>query len=472
MSSLPPSLQVFWAGPVAASRAFESLSGWADIVRAPLPEALHPPRPASHISAAIRRLVEAPQPVHGPDDVAEMLGTLQDRRERAGILLRNSVERILEGLRQPDRTADLLSPLDDWLPEAETGLRSLEDDLQDFRVKLLLAERAGRIPPEGTDWMMDVAGRLHTRLVRTDAQVRAVGELMKGRWNEGTFEEIRRRLSWVLSLREFDRSFDWEALPGFREMPRVTGMTRSDAGMLLLFRFRPDATEREVALYERAASFPLKGRDLAFAVDGVLADAFAREDAEAVLLKEPGRFDVSFQDIVHQYERVRLPRRGLQALLLGLWAAGHCLRVDAADEGREGYEAFFNDFPLLKVAFGLAEPEQAGRLLTLGELGASRRYRDGLKRNESWKRHFQTADGRLALEGLKGARVPFPDFPFELLVENVTDAEERAASRGFGSRWLKPSEDAGDLLSRLENCLSGPVSGVSGLISDWLDVWE
>jgi hypothetical protein len=109
------------------------------------------------------------------------------------------------------------------------------------------------------------------------------------------------------------------------------------------------------------------------------------------------------------------------------------------------------------VAFGLAEPDEAGRLLTVGELKASCRFRDGLKRKESWKKHFRTSDGRLVLEGLNGARVPFPDFPFELLVENVTAAEEKAASQGFGRRWLEPSEDAGDLLSRLEACLSGPI---------------
>jgi hypothetical protein len=158
MTSIPPSLQVFWTGPVASSQAFAVLAGWADIVKAPLPEDFRPPKPPSHISAAIRRLVDAPQPCQGPDAVAEMLGVLQDRREYAGTLLRLSVEKILEGLRHPDRAAEILRPLDDWLPEVEAALDTLDGDLQDFRRRLLTAEGAGKIPLAGTDWMADVAG--------------------------------------------------------------------------------------------------------------------------------------------------------------------------------------------------------------------------------------------------------------------------------------------------------------------------
>ena len=116
--------------------------------------------------------------------------------------------------------------------------------------------------------------------------------------------------------------------------------------------------------------------------------------------------------------------------------------------------------------------EQAGRLLKPGELAASRHFRDASKFRESWKKHFRTGDGRLILEGLIGARVPFPDFPFDVFVGHMTDAERLAASQGFGRRWLPPSEDAADLLSRLEAYLSRPIPGVSGTVSEWLDVWE
>jgi hypothetical protein len=168
---------------------------------------------------------------------------------------------------------------------------------------------------------------------------------MGGRWNESTFEEIRRRLSWVLELREFDRPFDWKALPAARELTRIAAMPRFDAGMILCSVSAPTPP---------SVSWPSTS---GLRLSGIKAATWPSPSTACWLTPSIGgrgggaskgartlrRF---LADIVHQYERIRLPRRGLQALLLGLWAAGHRLRIDVATDGdREGHEAFFNDFP-------------------------------------------------------------------------------------------------------------------------------
>lgn len=445
-----------------------------------MPEAMQPPRPPSHISAALRRVIDAPATLRATDSdsISPVLNVLQDHREYCGSSLRFAVDRlsaVLEGKGE----AEALQETRTWLRDVALVLDGYLRELLQLRIRLIEAEREKQMPSAASEWILEVASRLSTRLVRAHGQLERVGELLSGRVNTKTAAEIRRRFSWVISLREFSRPVDWPASPVFPD-------NRFETGLLLMDRFRESVSENEIALYERAAtSRVLSGRDIAFDWQGVLGADLERREALEALQKSPSLYDVVADDFVHQHDRLRIPHRDVQAMLLGLWAAGNRLRLytDAKDS-REGFETLFNDFPLLKVAFDLTPPEKALETVTREDLNASRHFMDASKRRFLGEKYFRRPDGRLFLEmierrgGIQNpdlafvSKIPFPDFPFDVLVENFLAPSSGLRALGFGDRWLPAVSDAGGLLATLEARLSKPPVGLSALVADWLDRWE
>lgn len=488
MSSIPPAVQAFWSSPLVATPAFGFLQAWAEAIHIPMPEAVRSPRPASHISAAIRRVADSPPPVTSHDPVVDALDVLQDRREYAGSLLRLSVDHLLAALESVSEDGFLhadskLEPLREWLPKIEDALSFYRlEGMPSLQMRLARSRREGRVPQEACDWMTEVAERLYTRLSRVYTQTVAVSELIEGRISAAVFQEIRRRLSWVLSLREFDRVVDWNGMAVARsaELPPEVRKDRFETGMLLLFQHRPLVSQKELDLYERAARSGVRGRDIAFDLDRTLGDALDHPSTP---------YDEVPEETVHQFPIVRIPYRGMQALLLGLWAAGNRLRLYTfAENGPESHEAFFNDFPLLKVAFGLVTPGRSGDTVTRDQLHASPHYMDGVKRRQFGARHFGTRDGLAFLETLrvtsgirnvdflKDCRIPFPEFPFDVLVGPPSPLDHKMRLAGFGSRGLDATPDTDGLLTRLEAYFARPESGmfhgVSEAVLEWLDSWE
>jgi len=490
MSSIPPVLHAFWSSPVVTTRAFAFLHDWSEIVHLPMPEGARPPRPASHISAAVRRVVDAPPPLRGPDAVADALEVLQDRREYCGAILRFCVDRLADVLAAEGQSGDrraALDPVKSWSEDVGGALALYNEGLAVLRTRLTEAERGQRMPADAADWILQVAERLYTRLFRAHAQVERVMDLLEDRLTPHAAHEVRRRLSWILGLREFSCPFDWDlpAVSRLTMIPEEVKKDRFETGMILLDQFRLAVSKKELALYERAAQSSVRNRDIAFDLDRTLGDMRDRSSAMTEIRKNPERYDADFEDVVHQFSRMRIPYRGVQALLLGLWAAGNRLRVySTSGTPPETNDAFFNDFPLLKVACGLASPERAGETISSKELHASNHYMDGVKQLEFWRRHFGTNDGRLFLEMLKiragrnnldflkDGKIPFPDFPFDVLVEESPRFAEEMRALGFGPRWIEAPPTAAEWLQRLEAYFAKPLTDVSDNVFVWLETWE
>lgn len=493
MSSIPPALHTFWSGSLVMSPSFGVLQCWSEILQTPMPEAMQPPRPASHISAALRRVIDAPsaQPISDADPIARSLDLLQDHRDYCGTTLRLAADRLVGVLEErdvPEGPPEALKAAQDGLRDVALVFDGYQRELLQLGARLNEAERSNRLPSAASEWILEVAGRLYTRLVRAHGQLERVTELLGGRVNAAAAAEIRRRFSWVISLHEFSRPLEWSRIPVSEliHIPDASLGNRFETGLVLLDQFREGVSEKEIALYERAATSPvLGGKDIAFDWQGVLGADLVRREALEELRKKSSQYDVLVDDFAHQFDRLRIPYRHAQALVLGLWAGGNRLRLyTEAGDHAEGYASLFNDFPLLKVAFEFVPPESAAEAVTHEDLTASRHYMDAPKRRFFGERHFRKPDGRLFLEmlqnrvGMKNpnlasaSKIPFPDFPFDVLVEGASSPVSGLRALGFGDRWLPAVGDAARLLTDLEARLANPPTGLSAIVAEWLDRWE
>ncbi|MCE9625315.1 MAG: hypothetical protein K8R69_07695, partial [Deltaproteobacteria bacterium] len=310
----------------------------------------------------------------------------------------------------------------EWLQEADWSLDAFQRDLHATRGAFNIAERGGAPVAESARAEFEILDAAFTKYRRVSRQLRTIHQLSLRPPTDRRDVEIRRRRDWIASLGDFD------IVRVASESPRTGVMPRYEVGLNLMGRFLPRLDETQVDIYERAARGPIRDRDIAFDLDKTLGDTLLRYLAQDAFRERPESYDIGMEDIVHQYTRMRLPYRGIQAMLLGLWAAGNRVRLYTASENLVGnHEVFFNDFPLIKVAMEIAPPQDAERLVTPEDLHAAPHFMDRLKFREFYERHFGDERGRGFLEevareqGLRRlpdltvAKLPFPDFPFDVL---------------------------------------------------------
>ncbi len=372
----------------------------------------------------------------------------------------------------------LSANLPEWLTEADWVLEQFQRDVVAARGAFGTALREDA---PGFSAEREAFQRLDASFTtwrRASRQLRALHELYLSPPSMRGEEEIRRRGDWLALQGVFDIAPP-RAEPVAAEA--LDPASRYEIGLDLLRRFHPNFSPEQAALYERAARGPIRSRDIAFDLDKTLGDTLMRYLAEDAYRERPRDFDVGMEDYIHQYTRLRLPYRGVQAMLLGLWAGGNRVRLYTASENLVGnHEVFFNDFPLIKVAMEIAPPGDPHRLVGLQDLNAAPHYMDRLKFREHYARHFESEAGRDFLEGIRGeqelrrlpeltvAKLPFPDFPFDVLVDDLYYFAGDLMTVGLGRRWVRAEGDVPRMLEGLEEYFSRPLPETSPLWRRWL----
>ncbi|MCC6273577.1 MAG: hypothetical protein IT572_08935 [Deltaproteobacteria bacterium] len=372
----------------------------------------------------------------------------------------------------------LSANLPEWLAEADWALEQFQRDVLTSRAAFgtaLREDAPGFAAEREAFHRLDAA---FTTWRRASRQLGALYELYLSPPSVRGEEEIRRRSDWLALQGVFDI-----APPRTEPVAMNASGTASryETGLDLLRRFHPNFSPEQAALYERAARGPIRGRDIAFDLDKTLGDTLMRYLAEDAYRRHPQVYDVRMEDYLHQYTRLRLPYRGVQAMLLGLWAAGNRVRLYTASENLVGnHEVFFNDFPLIKVAMEIAPPGDPHRLVGLQDLNAAPHYMDRLKFREHYARHFEGEAGRAFLEEIRReqelrrlpdltvAKLPFPDFPFEVLVDDLYYFAGDLMTVGLGRRWVMAEGDVPRMLEGLEEYFSRPPPEASPLWRRWL----
>jgi hypothetical protein len=418
-----------------------------------------------------------------PPDVEAIRTQIQERHDMARKLLGESLDQLLRSLRTlPLRIKDPLNMLES-LRRVE-GIQDFENrELLDLAVRLAEAGRSGALPEDrARRFLQDLEGR-YSRIYRTREQIDFALRVLTGSATEKDLSEIRRRLEWVLETPEFKRPFTWPWTPA--TVPEAGSpqsfLGRYERGLGLLLRFHPRPTQVDFQLFTRVAQGPIRRREIAFDLDGTVGDGLVHLKAEKAVRLNSHRYDVGFEHFVHQYARMRIPYRNMQALLLGLWAAGNRLKVStASDNVPDNHEAFFNDFPLLKIAFGFTTPEDPFRVLTPIDLDMHPHFMDLRKREKFHHRHFETPEGRAflgrirmergldALPFLLESKFPLPDFRFDALVDDQEHYAQEMEMLGFGRRWI-PAQDTGErMFEALLDFYSRPPPETADLLKRWL----
>ncbi len=372
----------------------------------------------------------------------------------------------------------LSANLPDWLAEADWALEQFQRDVLATRAAFgtaLREDSSGFAAEREAFQRLDAS---FTTWRRASRQLRTLYELYLSPPSMRGEEEIRRRGDWLALQGVFDIAPP-RAEPVATEA--LDSASRYETGLDLLRRFHLNFSPEQAALYARAARGPIRGRDIAFDLDKTLGDTLMRYLAEDAYRERPRDFDVGMEHYVHQYTRLRLPYRGVQAMLLGLWAAGNRVRLYTASENLVGnHEVFFNDFPLIKVAMEIAPPGDPHRLVGLQDLNAAPHYMDRLKFRDHYARHFESEAGRDFLEGIRReqelrrlpdltvAKLPFPDFPFDVLVDDLYYFAGDLMTVGLGRRWVRAEGDVPRMLEGLEEYFSKPLPETSPLWRRWL----
>lgn len=302
---------------------------------------------------------------------------------------------------------------------------------------------------------------------------------------EEDFWDVRRRLESVLARPRFAREIDWSEItpiPDFFYSDRLED--RYEIAKNLLLHLHPNLTREDIQVFDDAAGGENQNRHIAFDLDNTLGDTFQWHLAQDALSTEAKReaYDISdFDYFAYQRSLMRIPFARMQATLLGLWAAGNTIKLYTHSPNRpETHEAFFNDFPLLKVAFGFASPADVFQRITPESLHASPNYMDEIKRAEFQVRHFGTEAGRefaaqifreaelRYFNDFKNSKIPFPDFYFDVLVDDTYFFAGEMQTLGFGRRFVEAVRNGEKLIEALENFFHQPAPPTTPTLERWL----
>ncbi|MFO1518978.1 MAG: hypothetical protein U1F57_04845 [bacterium] len=409
---------------------------------------------------------------------------IADKRYYCSQLLRFSLDRILGQLQEGAVSPEDRTQIGDWLQEVKETQKLYNAELLELRNELAQQERDKKITREYFDTTQREAEAAYSRQLRATHQMIAVQARIGSVLNKAQLADIRRRLDWVLSLPEFTRDFSWEkdSLPHRMNPPMDIASDPYRMGIDLLLLYHPDLTAEDFEIFDRAVNGPIHGRNIAFDIDKTLGDTLAWHTAETELKNRPERYDgIDFDYFVHQAARMRIPYRGIQAMLIGLLVGGNTLRLcTAAKNGPNNLEVFLNDFPLMKIAFGLVSPHHPHHLLTTEDLSRSPYVMEENKRKEFYERYFNTPEGRQFVEKLKeqvgvrdfsfikDGKMPFPDFPFEVLVDDLDYFAGEMQTLGLGRRWILASGSATAILEGLEQYFTKPFPETSPTMRRWL----
>ncbi|MCE9625314.1 MAG: hypothetical protein K8R69_07690 [Deltaproteobacteria bacterium] len=398
---------------------------------------------------------------------------IEDSAHYSRGLLDLSLDRLLAVLRRGTTAGEDRGPVRDWLMEARRVLEEQRKDLGEW-----IESKEGVPTP-----YLEAASYRYVDFARVWEQLTETLNLLAEEPSTAKLSLIRRRLDWVLYDGGHGRAWDWNEVPWFLRLTETTppAEDRLAYGRHLLERFHPNPTSEDFDLLEAAAGGPIRGRDIAFDLDDTLGDTVARHVAEKIHGLDPGRYDQDPRESVHQLQRVRAVYRHMQALLLGLWASGNRLRLFTASDNYAGnHDAFFNDYPALKVAFGLASPEGPEVLLRSADLDQSPHFMDRLKYQRRYAELFSGESGRRFLQnvrterslgesrGFRSAKLPTPGFPFEVLVDDLQGFGVELREAGFGERWVRAQGNGLRQWSSLVEFFSSPREPAMDLWNRWL----
>lgn len=298
--------------------------------------------------------------------------------------------------------------------------------------------------------------------------------------------ELRRRIEAVISRPGFQREIAWQAHSLSSSIFYSSNSAdRFEIGMKLLMRLHPNPSQEDMEIYRRAAWGPIQGRQIAFDLDNTLGDLYQwhlARDALAPSKKYQAYDGFDFDHFAYERTIMRLPYAHIQAVLLGLWANGNTLKLYTHSKNLPGtHDAFFNDFPLLKVAFGLATPKNVFEVITPETLAQSRHYMDETKRAEYQARHFGDEQGQAfaarifreakinSLFGFENTKIPFPDFNYDVLVDDSVYPAGEMQTLGFGRRFVLAPRNGKALLDALETFFAAPKPPISPTLQRWLE---
>jgi hypothetical protein len=247
----------------------------------------------------------------------------------------------------------------------------------------------------------------------------------------------------------------------------------------------PQITQQDLDIYEQAASGLISGWEIAFDLNKTLVDTYLWHNAQTELKAHPEKYDgVGFDHFVHQSALMRIPFRGIQAMLLGLAAAGNRLSLNTSDNAeKSNLHTFFNDFPLMKVVFGLVPDEDPFRLINGEHLQRSPHVMDEIKRKGFYERYFKSPEGEIFIEEickeagvrrsyiekiLENGKIPLPGYTFDVLVDDLFYWVGEMQTLGFGRRWVEATGSAEAILKGLEEYFSKPLPSTSPLLQVWL----
>src|SRR4030095_2697989 len=381
-----------------------------------------------------------------------VLGRLEDRRVYTAQLLRFSRDHLLNLIQEGNFSALETEGPRAWLSEAEEVQKIQNTELLELGTFLAQAERAGTMVRALAEPIKAGEEFSYSQLRRAREQLERVGVLLSEYPTVQSAAEIRRRMDWVLNTLELRREFDWQSTP-LADSLNLAAFGETDVralGLDLLIRLHPGITQEDIDIYERAAGGMVRGRDIAFDLNKTLVGTYLGYNMDGELKNHPEKYNgTTFDYFAHQNLLLRTPFRGIEALLLGLWAAGNSLSLYTSDQAEKTrLFTLFNDFPLLKIPFGLASPEDPFPLVTHETLRQSGRILYEEKRAEFQARHFGSEEGARFLSDLsreigvrdlsfmKNSKIPFPEFPFELLVDDSYDWPAELETLGFGRRWV------------------------------------
>ncbi len=315
----------------------------------------------------------------------------------------------------------LEDPLNDvipWIDECERMETIQNKQLNRLSRELNSEVRAKQLSLEEQQTITNNVQGDQRRLYRASRVIRSLDRWMKDAQNSEQNVRIRKALTFLCSIPEFGSKI---SLPE-RDARPVTDFE-------LLQELNPYFTDEDRRIFQRAGWGRIRNRTIAFDIDATLADARFRPVAMDELAKAPDKYEVAKQDLIYQFRTIRLPYRGIQALLLGLAAAGNRLALLTVAKNLPGnLESFLNDFPLLKLALDLVPRDDPFRLLTVEELDASPRIHSGLSRKYPTKECF-----------------------FHVLVDDEEQYADDMERMGLGRRWVAPGPTAMETLQRLED---------------------
>jgi hypothetical protein len=420
----------------------------------------------------------APLVTHG------VLSRLVDRRVYTAQLLRFSRDHLLNLIQEglfSEREGQMAK---DWLREVKEVQEMHNSELLELSGVLGKAERSGHLDNKLTAKIKEGEEAAYSLLRRVRLHIERSRELLSRPLTFQSAAEVRRRMDWVLSLPEFSVDFDWRSSPLADHLdPAAFGpVSAHEMGRDLLIRLHPAVSQEDIDLYERAAQGIIRGRDIAFDLNKTLVGTFLGYNMDSELKNHPKKYNgTTFDYFAHQTLLLRTPYRGMEALLLGLWAAGNRLSLYTSDRAAPTHlNTLFNDFPLLKIPFGLAAPEDPFPLVSSEDLHRSDRIMDEEKREEFQRHHFGHAEGEEFLGALrkeigvkdlsfmKNSKIPFPDFPFEVLVDDSDYWPGELQTLGFGRRWILATGSAEATLRGLEEYFSKPLPETSSRMRTWL----